>query len=59
MRFGSPAVTTRGFREPEMRTVAQLIAEVLRHVGSEETAAEVRQKVAGLTNRFPLYSWRL
>jgi glycine hydroxymethyltransferase len=59
MRFGSPAVTTRGFREPEMRTVAQLIAEVLRNIGSEETAAAVRQKVAGLTERFPLYSWKL
>jgi glycine hydroxymethyltransferase len=59
MRFGSPAVTTRGFREPEMRTVAQLIAEVLRNIGSEETAAEVRQKVAALTERFPLYSWKL
>jgi glycine hydroxymethyltransferase len=59
MRFGSPAVTTRGFREPEMRTVAQWIAEVLRHIGSEETAAEVRRKVAALTDRFPLYSWKL
>jgi glycine hydroxymethyltransferase len=58
MRFGSPAVTTRGFREPEMRTVAQLIAEVLRNIGSEETAAAVRQKVATLTERFPLYSWK-
>jgi glycine hydroxymethyltransferase len=59
MRFGSPAVTTRGFREPEMRTVAQLIAEVLRNIGSEETAAEVRRKVSSLTERFPLYSWKL
>jgi glycine hydroxymethyltransferase len=59
MRFGSPAVTTRGFREPEMRTVAQLIAEVLRNIGSEETAAEVLRKVATLTEHFPLYSWKL
>jgi glycine hydroxymethyltransferase len=59
MRFGSPAVTTRGFREPEMRTVAQLIAEVLRHIGSPDTAAQVRRKVAALTERFPLYSWKL
>src|SRR5881628_2565914 len=49
MRFGSQAVTTRGFREAEMREVAQLIAEVLRHIGSEETAARVRRSVAALT----------
>src|ERR1700674_5639392 len=55
MRFGAPAVTTRGFREPEMRIVAQLIAEVLRNIGSEETAAEGRQKAAALTERFPMY----
>ena len=59
MRFGSPAVTTRGFREPDMRTVAELIAEVLRNVGSEEVAAQVRQRVAELTARFPLYGWKL
>jgi glycine hydroxymethyltransferase len=59
MRFGSPAVTTRGFREPEMREVALLIAEVLRDIASEETAAEVRRRVAALTDRFPLYSWKL
>jgi glycine hydroxymethyltransferase len=59
MRFGSPAVTTRGFGEPEMREVAQLIAEVLRHIGSEETAAQVRGRVADLTEKFPLYSWKL
>ena len=59
MRFGSPAVTTRGFREPEMREVAGLIAEVLRKIDSEETAAQVRKCVAALTKRFPLYSWKL
>ena len=59
MRFGSPAVTTRGFREAEMREVALLIAEVLRDISSEETAAEVRRRVAVLADRFPLYSWRL
>ena len=59
MRFGSPAVTTRGFRETEMREVARLIGEVLRNIGSEETAAQVRRRVASLTERFPLYSWKL
>ena len=59
MRFGSPAVTTRGFGEPEMLEVAGLIADVLRNVGSEETAAHVRRSVASLAKRFPLYGWRL
>src|SRR5438445_3308200 len=59
MRFGSPAATTRGFREPEMREVAALIAEVLRDIASEETAAAVRRKVSALTERFPLYTWKL
>jgi glycine hydroxymethyltransferase len=59
IRLGTPAVTTRGFKEPELREVAELIAEVLRNPGSEETIAAVRRRVEGLTNRFPLYSWKL
>src|SRR5262249_61044117 len=59
IRIGSPAVTTRGFREPEMREVASLIAEVLHNIQSEETIAAVRQKVEALTARFPLYDWKL
>src|SRR5262249_29979358 len=59
MRFGSPAVTTRGFREAEMGEVARLIGEVLRNIGSEDTAAHVRRRVAALTERFPLYSCKL
>jgi glycine hydroxymethyltransferase len=58
MRFGSPAVTTRGFKEPEMRTVASLIAQVLDHISSEEALADVRRKVGELTSRFPLYPWK-
>lgn len=59
LRLGSPAVTTRGFREPEMREVAGLIARVLDNLDSAEVAAEVRRKVAALTERFPLYAWKL
>jgi glycine hydroxymethyltransferase len=58
MRFGSPAVTTRGFKEPEMRTVASLIAQVLDHISSEDALADVRRKVSELTSRFPLYPWK-
>jgi glycine hydroxymethyltransferase len=59
IRLGSPAVTTRGFREPEMRETSALIAEVLSHIGSEDAIADVRRKVQKLTDRFPLYSWKL
>ncbi|MCE5310768.1 MAG: serine hydroxymethyltransferase, partial [Acidobacteriales bacterium] len=58
IRLGSPAVTTRGFGEAEMREVAALIAEALAHIGSDETAARVREGVAALTERFPLYAWK-
>ena len=58
IRLGSPAVTTRGFREPEMREVGLLIAEVLSDITGEETIARVRQKVQALTARFPLYGWK-
>ncbi len=59
IRLGSPAVTTRGFREAEMREVASLIAEVLGHLDSEEVRAAVRRRVQALTERFPLYAWKL
>jgi glycine hydroxymethyltransferase len=59
MRFGSPAVTTRGFREPEMREVASLIARVLENLSSEDVLADVRRSVKVLTERFPLYAWKL
>ena len=59
MRFGSPAVTTRGFREPEMRTAAALITRVLENVSNPEVLAEVRRGVAALTGQFPLYAWKL
>ena len=58
IRLGSPAVTTRGFRETEMREVGLLIAEVLENIHSEEALARVRQKVETLTARFPLYGWK-
>jgi glycine hydroxymethyltransferase len=59
IRLGSPAVTTRGFGEREMREVGALIAEVLHHIADEQAIAAVRQKVGALTARFPLYQWKL
>jgi glycine hydroxymethyltransferase len=59
IRVGSPAVTTRGFDVPEMRQVAALIAEALNNIGNEEAIAAVRRQVGTLTERFPLYAWKL
>jgi glycine hydroxymethyltransferase len=59
IRLGSPAVTTRGFREAEMREVGALIADVLTHISDEQAIAAVRQKVEALTARFPLYDWKV
>jgi glycine hydroxymethyltransferase len=59
IRLGSPAVTTRGFQEAEMREVGALIAEVLNNIASEDIIGAVRQKVDALTVRFPLYNWKL
>jgi glycine hydroxymethyltransferase len=62
VRLGSPAVTTRGFREEEMREVGGLIADVLQGIGAgnaESAIAAVRKRVGVLTDRFLLYSWKL
>jgi len=59
MRFGSPAVTTRGFGETEMREVAALITRVLENAGNEAAQSEVRARVGQLTAKFPLYPWKL
>ncbi|HEY7390001.1 MAG TPA: serine hydroxymethyltransferase [Bryobacteraceae bacterium] len=58
IRLGSPAVTTRGFSETEMRLVGEWIAEVLQHVSDDAAIAGVRAKVTALTARFPLYAWK-
>ena len=58
IRLGSPAVTTRGFGEQEMKTVAELIARVLEAPANADNLAAVRRRVLELTERFPLYAWR-
>ena len=55
IRIGTPAVTTRGMREPEMAHIAALIDRVLDGRGSSAVEAAVRGEVQELTGRFPLY----
>ena len=58
IRIGTPAVTSRGMREPEMELIAGFIDRVLGNIGSTGVEAQVRQDVQELTRRFPLYSER-
>jgi glycine hydroxymethyltransferase len=54
IRLGTPAVTTRGMKEPEMAAVADMISEVLLDIKNVDAARSVRQRVLELTGRFPL-----
>jgi glycine hydroxymethyltransferase len=58
LRIGTPAVTTRGMKEPEMREIGRLIAEVIHAPESEDVRSNVQRRVAELTARFPLYAKR-
>jgi glycine hydroxymethyltransferase len=58
VRLGTPALTTRGMKEEEMREIARLIAAVIREPESESVKTEVKRGVAELTARFPLYTQR-
>ncbi|HOM13832.1 MAG TPA: serine hydroxymethyltransferase [Rubrivivax sp.] len=55
IRLGTPAMTTRGFKEEQARQTAHLIADVLDKPGDEANLAAVRDKVALLTRAFPVY----
>jgi glycine hydroxymethyltransferase len=59
IRIGTPAVTTRGMKEPEMQRIAGWISEVLHNLDNESIIQRVRNEVAALTEEFPLYETRL
>ncbi|NLX52495.1 MAG: serine hydroxymethyltransferase [Deltaproteobacteria bacterium] len=59
IRIGTPALTTRGMKEEEMREIASLIADVINHINDEPTIKAVAEKVKILCDRFPLYAQRL
>jgi glycine hydroxymethyltransferase len=58
IRVGTPAVTTRGMKEPEMRRIGGWIAEVLNNLENESVLKRVRGEVEALTEQFPLYESR-
>jgi glycine hydroxymethyltransferase len=58
VRIGTPAVTTRGMKEPEMRQIAHWIAEALHHRNDAAALAKIRKQVLELAEEFPLYAER-
>lgn len=55
VRIGSAAVTTRGFKEEDMKEIASIMALTLKNIDNDEKLAEAEERVAALTKHFPLY----
>jgi glycine hydroxymethyltransferase len=58
IRVGTPALTTRGMKEPEMRLISAWITKALDKRNDDAALERIRGEVAELANRFPLYAWR-
>jgi glycine hydroxymethyltransferase len=56
LRIGTPAVTTRGFKEAEVRQLTHWIADLLDHMGDETAVERVRAEVVKICRRFPVYA---
>jgi len=59
IRLGTPALTTRGMKEPEMRLIGEMIASIIHEPESEGVKERVKRDVADLTSNFPMYPSRL
>jgi glycine hydroxymethyltransferase len=59
IRLGSPSITTRGMREPEMQQIGGWISDILGYIGDAATEQSVRKQVAELAGRFPIYEARV
>ena len=57
IRIGTPALTTRGMKQPEMRVIAGWIAEALEHRSDAAKLQQIRSQVTELAEKFPLYDW--
>jgi len=58
IRIGTPALTTRGMKEPEMVLIGAWIEKALARRGDDAALEKIRLEVAELANQFPLYAWR-
>jgi glycine hydroxymethyltransferase len=59
IRLGSPSVTTRGMKEPEMALIGNWVGEIVGHIGDGAVEQKVRKQVAELAERFPIYESRV
>lgn len=61
IRIGTPALTTRGLKEPEFRRIAHLLSDALRYSQHPQRLAEIREEVSRMAGRYPLFSaeWML
>ena len=59
IRVGTPAVTTRGMKEKEMRLIASYIADVIKNINNEQNIKAIAEKVKTLCDQFPLYQGRI
>ena len=57
IRLGTPAITTRGAKEPMMEQIAELIDTVLANPESEANIKAVRQKVNDIMGEYPIFAW--
>ncbi len=58
IRIGTPAITTRGMKEPEMKQISHWISEALNHRTDAAVLAKIRKQVLGMAEEFPLYAER-
>ena len=59
IRLGTPALTTRGMKQEDMRQIGEVIASVIREPESDDVKSKAREKVAEITAKFPMYPMRL
>ncbi len=55
IRLGTPALTSRGFIEEDMKIIGQIIAQILKNPAEQKVIASVKQEVTALTKKYPLY----
>jgi glycine hydroxymethyltransferase len=59
IRLGTPALTTRGMKEDEMKVIGEFISDILNNINDSDLQRRIRSEVKELTNRFPLYASRI
>ncbi|HZD43796.1 MAG TPA: serine hydroxymethyltransferase, partial [Methanomicrobiales archaeon] len=55
LRIGTPAVTSRGMKEEEMRRIGEMISRVIKHIKDERVIQEVHTEVEGLASKYPIF----